>query len=115
MAQFVLIFGSHQLHTRQDTHKSDIEEAMLSGTVIADHTSAVHCKNDMQILQTNIMQNLIIRALQKGRVDRYYRNNAARRHTSGKSYRMLLGNTYVEITLWKTLVHLFQTSTLGHR
>ena len=43
------------------------------------------------------MDNLIVGALQEGRVDRYHRLVAANRRARSKGYRVLLGNGDVEI------------------
>ena len=46
-----------------------------------DDTGTIHTKDGVQILQTDIMQNLVICSLQEGRIDRKNRLDSACRHT----------------------------------
>src|SRR5215471_11129842 len=76
MAQFILVFRRHDLHIGQYAHKGDIEEAMLRRTILADHTRSVHSKDNVEILDTYIMENLIKSTLHKSRVNGRYRPHA---------------------------------------
>lgn len=57
----------------------------------------VDSKQHRQLLDGNVMDHLIVGALQEGRVNRYHRLVAANRRARCEGYRVLLGNGDVEI------------------
>jgi len=62
-------------------------------TIGAHQSAAVQSENHMEILQADIVQNLVVAALQEGRIDRYDRNPAFGGHPCGESHGVLLGDT----------------------
>src|SRR5258708_478121 len=65
VAQLFLIFWSHQLHIWNCAHKSYIKHTMLSRTIFTNNSGTIHCEYHMQVLHTNVMDNLVIGTLHK--------------------------------------------------
>lgn len=63
----------------------------------ADDTRTVDSEQHRQLLDGDIVNHLIVGALQEGGVDRHHRLIAADRRAGGKGHRVLLGNGHVEI------------------
>ena len=61
------------------------------------------------------MNQLVIAALQKCRVDSHHWLKALAGHSGRKCDCMLLGNAYIVITLWKAFMKLHHTRALPHR
>jgi hypothetical protein len=68
----------------------------MGGTVSADEAGAVDRKAHRQVLDRDVMHDLVIGALQEGRIDRAERLVAFRGEPGGKGHRMLLGNADIE-------------------
>jgi hypothetical protein len=86
----------------------------VRGTICADQAGTVQRKHHGQVLQGDVMNQLVIAALQKGRVNRHHRLEAFTGHAGGKSHRMLLGNADVVIAVGKTLVKLDHARAFAH-
>src|SRR5581483_2337532 len=115
VAQFVFVFGSHDLHVGQHTHKANIEDAVLGRTILAHYSGTIHSEDDVQILRTHIMHHLVEGALHKGGVDGNYRAQTTGSHTGGEGHAMLLSYAHIEVAVGQALVHLFEAGTFGHR
>ena len=92
MLQFVLVLGRHDDHIGDRAHVGEIENAVVRRAVGADQAAAVESQHHMEILQTDIVQNLVVAALQKSRIDRHHRNVTFGRHAGGEGHRMLFGD-----------------------
>src|SRR5579872_4940770 len=114
MAQFVLVFGGHDLHVGNQTHKCDIENAMLRLTVLANDTGAIQREDDVQVLHADIVDHLIEGALHEGRVNGGNGTHPGGGQPGGESDAVLFGNAHVEIAFGETLVQLIEASSLGH-
>lgn len=78
--------------------RKERSNAPLVRLAVSPHNArAIDSKQHRQLLNGNVMDNLIVGALQEGRVDRYHRLVAANRRARSKGYRVLLGNGDVEI------------------
>ena len=60
---------------------------------------AVHREDDRQPLQADVVDDLVVGALQEGRVDRGDRARALEREPGGEQHRLLLGDADVEVAL----------------
>ena len=48
----------------------DVVGAVVRRAVVADQPGAVHAEHDVQLLEADVVDDLVVRALQEGRVDR---------------------------------------------
>lgn len=64
--------------------------------VAADQPAAVEREHDRQVLDRHIVDQLVVAALQEGRVDRRERLHSLRREPGGERDGMLLGDADVE-------------------
>ena len=68
----------------------------MGRTVLADEPGAVDGEAHRKPLQSDIMNDLIIGALQEGRIDRTERLEALDRETGSKGHGVLLGDADIE-------------------
>ncbi len=88
---------------------------MVSRPVVAHEPGAVHREDDIEPLQAHVMDDLVVRALQEGRVDREHRLDALQREARGEQDRLLLGDSDVEIALRHRLLQDRQARAGVHR
>ena len=86
----------------------------MRGTVGAHQARAVQRKHHRQVLQGDIVNQLVVAALQKGRVNRHHRLEAFAGHAGGKGHGVLLGNADVVIAIGKALMKFHHARALAH-
>ena len=57
VGQLVLVLGSHQHDLGNAAQVGDVEQPMMSGTVVAGKPGAIHAEENRQLLQTNVMHD----------------------------------------------------------
>ena len=87
---------------------------LMGGAILAHQSSPIHHQTNRQLIQADIVQNLIVRALQKRGVYPKIRPHARGRHAGRQGDRMLLGNAHIEKTLRKNLFKFVQPGSAGH-
>src|SRR5829696_4639510 len=100
VAEFVLVLRGHDGHVGQATEVGQIENAMVGAPVVSSKSRTVDGERHWEALQTDVMNNLIIGALEKRRIDADDRTHALGGETRGEGDRMLLGNADVEEAIW---------------
>ena len=76
---------------------------------------AIHREHDRQVLDRDVVDDLVVGALQERRVDRADRLHAARRQPRHRTDRMRLGDPDVEVAMRETLGELREARAVGHR
>ena len=94
--QFGLVGGGHDDEVRQAAEIGVVERAGMGRAVGADQAGAVDREANRQALDRDVMDHLVVAALQEGRVDRAERLVAFGGETGGERHRMLLGDADVE-------------------
>ena len=89
-----LVGRRHHHEVRQSTEIGEVEAARVRCSV--HHAGPVHAEAHRQILDRNVVDDLIVRTLQEGRIDGAERPVALSRETGGECHRMLLGDPDVE-------------------
>ena len=74
----------------------DVEGAGMGRAVGADEAGAVEGEAHGQVLDRHVVHDLVVGALQEGRIDGAERLVALRRHAGGEGHRVLLGDADVE-------------------
>ena len=97
LTTLVFVAWRHDHHIRDAAQEGEIKRALVRLAVSPHNARAIDSKQHRQLLNGNVMDNLIVGALQEGRVDRYHRLVAANRQARSKGYRVLLGDSHVEI------------------
>ena len=69
---------------------------MVGGAVGTDQATAIDREDHRQILQRHVMDQLIVAALQEGRIDRHDRFQALAGQTGREGHRMLLGDAHIK-------------------
>jgi len=80
-----------------------VEGAVVRGTVGADQAAAIEREHDRQVLQRDVVDQLVIAALQEGRVDRDHRALPFHREARGERDGVLLGDADVEVAVGEFL------------
>src|SRR5690606_5076009 len=83
--------------------------------VRSDQTRTVDRKAHRQVLDRHVVHDLVVGALQKGRIDRAERAHPLRGQARGESDRVLLGNTDIEAPLWEFGGELVEAGAARHR
>ena len=86
----------------------------MRDAVVTDQTGAIHSQNDMQPHEADILNQHIVRALEKGRIHGKNGRQPLLCHTCTHSGGMLLGNAELKITLGKTPGKFGKTRSLLH-
>ncbi len=112
--QLVLILGLHDGDIRNAAQVREIEETVVRGPVVVRKPGAIHAENDRQVLQGHVVDDLVVGALQEGRVDGDHRLDALGGETGRKQDGMLLGDADVEELTRAGLFEVGQTGAAGH-
>ena len=110
-----LVGRGHHREIGQGAQVSEIEAAGVGRAVGADQPGAVQREAHRQILDRDVMHDLVVGALQEGRINRRERPKALRREPGGEGHRMLLGNADVEGPLGELLGDLVEPGARRHR
>ena len=99
-----LVRRRHDHHVRQAGEGGDVERAGVGRAVRADEPRPVDGEADGQVLDRDVVHDLVVGALQEGRVDGAERPEALRREPGGKRDGVLLGDADVEHALGEDLL-----------
>ena len=113
--QFGFVGGRHQHETGQAAQIGDIERAGMGRPVGADEAGAIHGEAHRQALDRHVVHDLIVGALQEGRIDGRERLEAFGRQPGGESDAMLLGDADVEGAVGKFLLEQVDAGARRHR
>ena len=102
--EFGLVGGRHDDEIGQAAEIGVVERAGMGRAVGADQAGAVDRKAHRQALDRDVMDDLVVAALQEGRIDRAERLVAFGRKARGEGHRMLLGDADVEGAVGEGLV-----------
>mmetsp|Transcript_85589 Transcript_85589/g.238151 ORF Transcript_85589/g.238151 Transcript_85589/m.238151 type:complete len:669 (-) Transcript_85589:2867-4873(-) len=115
LATFVLVGRRQHRHVRNAARVGNVVIAGMRRAVGADEAGAVEREQHRQVLDGHVVHELVVGALQEGRVDRDDRLDALAGQARGEGDRMLLGDADIVITLREALVELDHARTLAHR
>ena len=87
----------------------------MRGAVVADQPGAVHREHDVQLLQADVVDDLVVGALQERRVDRRDRLAPLEREPGGEQHRLLLGDPDVEVAVGQLALEDVQPGAGVHR
>ena len=96
MHQLGLVGRRHHHETRQAAEIGDVEGAGMGRAVGADEPGPVDGEAHRQPLDGDVVHDLVVGALQEGRIDGGERLVAFGGEAGGKGHRMLLGDADVE-------------------
>ena len=83
-------------------------------SILPNQTSTINAKNYMIAWQGDVVDKLIVSALQEGRVDDTKRDHPLTRHPSAKGNRMRLSNAHIIASLRESLHHHIQRTARRH-
>ncbi len=110
-----LVARGHQDDVRQAAQVGDVERTVVGGAVVADQAGAVHREDDVELLQADVVDDLVVGALQERRVDRGHRLAALQRETGREQDRLLLGDADVVIAVGQLALEDVQAGARVHR
>ena len=94
--QVIVGDGRKHRQVRDRAEERRVKDALMRLAVLAHNARAVHGENKVNVLQSGVMQNLIVPALQEGRVNGADGKLPRRSQTRGERHRVLLRNADVE-------------------
>ena len=92
-----LVARGHEDDVGQAAQVGDVEGAVVRRAVVAHEAGAVHGEDDVELLQADVVDDLVVGALQEGRVDGAHRLGALERQPGGEEHGLLLGDAHVEV------------------
>ena len=105
--------GDHDV--RNAAHIRHIIRTRVRCPVRTDQTGAVYGEGHIQILQGNVVNDLVIRALREGGVNRQHRLHTVAGNATGKCCGVLLSNAHVKIARWEFGLEFDQARAFAHR
>ena len=114
LAAFVFITRGHDYHVRQDAQEGEIKRPLVCRAVIADNPGAVNSKQHRQFLNGNVVDHLIVGALEEAGVNCDNRFVTADSQPCGKGDRVLLGNRHIKILIREGFGETHHTGTFTH-
>ena len=115
IAHLAFIFRRHQNHVRHASQVGNIQQSMMRRAVTSGNPAAIQAELDVQVLNADIVNQLIERALQKRRVDRADRLQAFNGQSRGKSHAVLFGDTDIERAFGKSFERRANAGAVRHR
>ena len=113
--EFGFVRRRHHHEVRQAAQIGDVERTGMGRAVGADEAGAIEREAHRQALDRDVVHDLVIGALQEGRIDRAERLVAFRREPGREGHRMLLGNADIEGALGKRLLENVDAGARRHR
>ena len=110
----VLVAGGHHHHVGEDPQVGQVIAAVVGGTVGADQPGPVQTEDDRQVLERNLLENLIVRSLEKRAVDIDDRSGPGLGHAGGERDGVTLADAHVEELAGKRVANLLQFVALAH-
>ena len=114
-AQLPKILRRQHSHVRNRCQVRQIKDPLMCLAVTSHQAGPIQRKHHRQILDTDIMQDLIISPLQKGRIHCHHRLETGRRHPCRRSHCMLLRNPHIKETFRVTPGKCLQPCSVRHR
>jgi hypothetical protein len=115
LAALVLVGRRHHGHVRDAAQVRQVERAVMRRAVGPDQAAAIEREHDRQVLQGNVVDQLVVGALQERRVDRDDRLHAVAGEAGRERHRVLFCDAHVEVALRVLLLEAHQPGTLAHR
>ena len=101
MHQLDLVGRRHDHHAGQARQEGHVEGAGMGRAVGADQPGPVDGEADRQLLDGDVMHDLVVGALEEGRIDGGKGLEAFGRKPGGEGHRVLLGDADIEAALGK--------------
>ena len=108
------VLRGHQRHVRDAAQVGEVEDAVVRPAVVADQAGPVQKEAHGQVLQGDIVDDLVVRALQKRRIDGADRLEAFGGQTGGECDGVLLGDADIEVALRVQLGEFVQAGAVRH-
>ncbi len=113
--QHRLIAGRHQDDVGEQAQVGDVEGAVVGRAVVADKSRPVQREGDVELLQADVVDDLVVGALQEGRVDRADRLRPLDRQPRSEQDPVLLGDADVVVLPRGPVGELLQAGPPRHR
>ena len=105
----------HDHKARKDPEEANVERAGVGRAIGANEARPVDCEAYRQFLNGHVMDDLIVAALQEGRINRAKRPKTLGREAGGEGDGMLFRDAYVEGALRKDFLENIETRAARHR
>ena len=115
MHELGFVGGRHDDKAGQAAEIGEVERAGMGLAVLADEAGPVDREAHRQFLDRHVVHDLVVGALQEGRVDRGERLHALGGEAGGKGHRMLFGDADIEAALGKAVAEQVEPGARRHR
>ena len=112
--QLVLVLGRHGDDVRHTVQVGDVEQAVVRRAVVGRQPGAVHAEDDRQVLQRDVVDDHVVRALQEGGVDGADGAETHGRHPGGKQHGVFLRDADVVVLFGNGLLERLEAGAAWH-
>ena len=102
--QLGLILRRHHREVRDGTHVADVVLALVRRPIRTDDAGTVEHEGDRKLLNSHIVDQLVIGPLQEGAVDGNDRPKALAGHSGGQGHGVLLGDSDIDVLIGNGLL-----------
>ncbi len=114
IGELVLVGRDHVDEVGDRAQVGDVEEAVVGSAVVARKAAAIHAKDDREVLEADIVDDGVKRALEKGGVDGAKGLEAARGEAGGEDDGVFLGDADVEVAGGVVGAKEIERGAIGH-
>ena len=100
-AKLVFVLRRHDDHVRKDAEIGQIERAVMRRAVLPHEAGSVQGEDHRKVLETDVVDDLVVSPLEKSGIDGHDRLQSARGETRGERHPVLFGDPHVEEPLRK--------------
>ena len=86
----------------------------MSRSILPYQTCPIDTENHLKLLQSHIMNELVIPSLQESRVNHQKRQQALSSQSGSKGHCMFFGYAYIESASGELLLHIVKRTTCDH-
>ena len=114
LLQLFTIARRHEHHSRDAAHEGDVKDAVMGPAVLPGQSRPVEAEDKRVFLDTDIVDQLVVGPLGKGRVDGKDRAHAAKGQAGPEAGTMLFANADIKIAIREFFCKFEQPCPVGH-
>src|SRR5699024_4447245 len=96
------------------TEKCSVVNSLMRFTVTGNQARTIHCKQHIQLHKIDIMNDLVIGALEEGRVDSHYRKQPLASQPRRKTDGVFLCHTHIEESILMRMLEEIKAGSVFH-
>ena len=112
--EFRLILGRHHREVGDGSHVADVVLTLVRRSIGTDDAGPIEHEGHRQVLDADVVDELVVGALQEGAVDGHNRPQTFTGHTCRQGDRVLFGDADIHVLLGNSFLQQIQAGSSGH-